>query len=328
MWSARSQNPTPPVAAGTVPAVTDQPERRAGTGAQAPGTGGDYDPASIPVREAATVLIVDERPDLQVLMLKRNARSIFVGDMWVFPGGAVDAADRSPEIETLVEGWSDASASARIAQPSGGLGFWVAALRETFEEAGLLLAGEPGVPDLVPLEPGSERFDHHRDGLNAGEREFASILRAEGLTMRAAEMHYVSQWITPLGPPRRYDTRFFLTERPASQVPLHDDDEAVHHEWVSAADAIEANESGEMVMMTPTVAMLKRLATFASVEEAMVSAAAAGPGDDEAIRIRFDDDGPHRIAFPADADYDLADPKAEHGVISWPAGSLPAPGPG
>ncbi len=308
--------------------MTDQPTRRAGTGAQAPGTGGDYDPESIPVREAATVLIVDERPDVHVLMLKRNARSIFVGDMWVFPGGAVDPADRHPEIEDLVEGWSDASASDRIAQPSGGLGFWVAALRETFEEAGLLLAGQPGLADVVPLEPGNERFDRHRDGLNAGELEFASILRSEGLTMRATEMHYVSQWVTPLGPPRRYDTRFFVTERPQTQVPLHDDDEAVHHEWVRAADAIEANESGEMVMMTPTVAMLKRLATFGSVDEAMASASAASPADDEAVRIRFDDDGPHRIAFPADDDYGTADPEAEHGVISWPAGSLPVPGPG
>lgn len=297
--------------------------RRAGTGAQSPGTGGDYEPAAVPVREAATVLIVDERPDVQVLMLKRNARSIFVGDMWVFPGGAVDPADRDPAIEALVDGWDDRSASRRIGRPSGGLGFWVAALRETFEEAGLLVAGRAGSRDLVPLEPGDERFDRHRDELNAGAGDFAAILRSEGLTMRAADMHYVSQWITPLGPPRRYDTRFFVTERPPSQVPLHDDDEAVHHEWVRPLDAIDANESGEMVMMTPTVAMLKRLATFGSVDEAITNASAAGPTDDEAVRIRFDDDGPHRIAFPGDDDYDQADPEAEHGVISWPAGSLP-----
>ena len=259
-------------------------------------------------------------------MLKRNARSIFVGDMWVFPGGAVDAADRSSDVEPLVDGWSDATASARIAKPSGGLGFWVAALRETFEEAGLLLAGARGASGVVPLGQGSERFDNHRDGLNAGVSDFCTILRAEGLTMRASDMHYVSQWITPLGPPRRYDTRFFVTERPSSQVPLHDDDEAVHHEWMSAADAITANEAGEMVMMTPTVAMLKRLATFASVDEAMASAAAATPTDDERIRIRFGDDGPHRIAFPGDPDYEEADPRAEHGIISWPAGSLPTPG--
>ncbi|MEM7288396.1 MAG: NUDIX hydrolase [Actinomycetota bacterium] len=306
--------------------MTDQQDRRAGTGAQAPGTGGDYDPDAIPVREAATVLIIDERPDLQVLMLKRNARSIFVGDMWVFPGGAVDEADRHPDVEDLVEGWSDDSASRRIARPAGGLGFWVAALRETFEEAGLLLAGERDGGHVVAIASGDARFDRHRDSLNAGQADFASILRTEGLTMRAADMHYVSQWITPLGPPRRYDTRFFVTERPQTQVPLHDDDEAVHHEWVSPADAIEANVRDEMVMMTPTVAMLQRLATFGSVDEAMSSASAAGPEHDEAIRIRFDDDGPHRIAFPADPDYADADPKAEHGVISWPAGTLPIPG--
>ena len=303
-----------------------QPPRRAGTGSQSPGAGGDFDPASVPVRDAATVLILDERPDLHVLMLKRNARSIFVGDMWVFPGGAVDAADRDPGIEPWVAGWDDGAASEHIQTEAGGLGYWVAALRETFEEAGLLLASPRGSRDLVNLGSDAGRFDAHRSGLNAGVADFGEILRSEQLELRADSVHYVSQWITPLGAPRRYDTRFFVTGHPVGQEALHDDDEAVHHEWVRADDAIRANEADEMIMMTPTIAMLKRLATFSSLDEAISSAAAADGSDDEAVRIRMGDDGPHRIVFPGDPDYHEADERAEHGRIRWPAGPRTVPG--
>ena len=74
-----------------------EPNQVASTGHTSPGSGGDFDPESIPIRSAATVLILADKPDLQVLMLKRNARSIFVGDMWVFPGGAVDPEDGTPQ---------------------------------------------------------------------------------------------------------------------------------------------------------------------------------------------------------------------------------------
>ena len=84
-----------------------QPEQTASGGHPSPGSGGDYDPESIVIRSAATVLILADRPDLQVLMLKRNARSIFVGDMWVFPGGAVDPEDGTPEADAVVEGLTD-----------------------------------------------------------------------------------------------------------------------------------------------------------------------------------------------------------------------------
>ena len=84
--------------------------------------------------------------------------------------------------------------------------------------------------------------------------EFRACLDLDG-----GGVHYVAQSATPLGPPRRYDTRFFVTAMPEGQVPLHDDDEAVDHEWVRATDALAANERGEMIMMTPTLSMLQRL---------------------------------------------------------------------
>lgn len=303
--------------------MADQPDKWISTGSAATGRNEDFDPAAVPIRTAATVLILDERPDLHVLMLKRNARSIFVGDMWVFPGGAVDDDDATQEADELVAGRTDAECSSQLGLESGGIAYWVAVLRETFEEAGLLFARHPDTGAMIDFHDAEveERFEAHRDVVNNTESAFVDIMAGEGLELDGAGVHYVAQWVTPLGSPRRYDTRFFVTSMPSGQVPLHDNDEAVNHEWVRAADALAANEVDEMIMMTPTLSMLQRLATFSSVDEAMAAAAGATQLDDERIRIRFNVNGHKRIAYPIDGDYTEADPNTESGVLRWPTGS-------
>ena len=297
-----------------------QPGQTASPGHPSPGSGGDYDPESIVIRLAATVLILADRPDLQVLMLKRNARSIFVGDMWVFPGGAVDPEDGTPEADAVVEGLTDTEASSNLGIEKGGVAFWVAALRETFEEAGILLARTPGKKELVDLSQSDteERFGTYRAGVNAGEVDFVSMVREQGLVLDGSGVHYVSRWVTPLGPPRRYDTRFFVTAMPQGQQPLHDDDEAVHHEWVRPAEALALNESDEMLMMTPTISMLNRLSRYRSAVDAISAAEGNNEEQDELVRIRYDIEGPGRIAWPDDPDYAQADPRLESGMVRWP----------
>ena len=297
-----------------------QPEQTVSGGHSSPGSGGDYDPESIVIRLAATVLILDDRPDLQVLMLKRNARSIFVGDMWVFPGGAVDPEDGTPEADAVVEGLSDTEASNNLGIEKGGVAFWVAALRETFEEAGILLARTPGKKELVDLSQSDteERFGAYRAGVNAGEVDFVSMVREQDLVLDGSGVHYVSRWVTPLGAPRRYDTRFFVTAMPEGQQALHDDDEAVHHEWIRPAEALALNESDEMLMMTPTVSMLNRLCRFRDAAEAITAAAGGTEDHNEMVRIRYGIEGPGRIAWPDDRDYGQADPRAESGMVRWP----------
>ena len=298
-------------------------ERWVSTGASSPGKGDDYDPTAVAVRNAATVLILDERPDLHVLMLKRNARSVFVGDMWVFPGGAVDPDDGTAEADAVVAGRTDSECSAELGIGSGGIAYWVAVLRETFEEAGVLIARHGADGEIIDFSDPevAARFAAHRDVVNATESVFVDVVTSEGLALDGAGVHYVANWVTPLGPPRRYDTRFFVTAMPSGQVPLHDNDEAVHHEWVRAADALAASEAGEMIMMTPTLSMLQRLATFSSVDEALASAASADSSVDEQIRIRFNVEGHGRIAYPADADYTDSSPDTENGMLRWPAGT-------
>ncbi|MED5553198.1 MAG: hypothetical protein VX785_10940, partial [Actinomycetota bacterium] len=258
--------------------------------------------------------------DLQVLMLKRNARSIFVGDMWVFPGGAVDPEDGTPEADAVVDGLTDIDASKCLGIDQGGIAFWVAALRETFEEAGILLARTPGDPELVDLSHSDTetRFSTYRDGVNAGEVDFVSMIRQQGLVLDGSGVHYVSRWVTPLGPPRRYDTRFFVTAMPEGQQPLHDDDEAVHHEWIRPVEALALNDSDEMLMMTPTISMLDRLSRYRNAAEAISAAEDNDENHDETVRIRYGIEGPGRIAWPEDPDYEQADPRVESGMVRWP----------
>src|SRR6516225_8569082 len=133
------------------------------------------DAANIAVRPAATVMLVRDAPasaggtQLQVLMVRRNLRSDFVGGAYVFPGGAVDPNDGGTEAEALCTGRSDAQASALLGIGTGGLAYWVAVVRETFEEAGLLLARRDGGPDILAGTPDEEaRFAAERVSVNAG----------------------------------------------------------------------------------------------------------------------------------------------------------------
>ncbi|MEK9824350.1 MAG: NUDIX hydrolase, partial [Gammaproteobacteria bacterium] len=130
----------------------------------------DFDPHSVPIRPAATVMLIDDRPDLQVFMMERHANTVFAGGMWVFPGGAVDHQDDPAYYQDIAIHRTDAEASKLMGLESGGLAYYMAAIRETFEEAGILLAlhAEDEAPLLIS-EQDMPRFNAYRDQLNAGE---------------------------------------------------------------------------------------------------------------------------------------------------------------
>jgi 8-oxo-dGTP pyrophosphatase MutT (NUDIX family) len=199
-------------------------------------------------------MIVDDRPELHVLMLRRRAASQFVPGMDVFPGGGVDAADVARPDGVALD---DAAASARLGLASGGLAYWMAAVRETAEEAGLEL-----VPDAL---------------------------------------HYVARWITPLGPPRRYDTRFFVAPLPPGQTPVADQSEAVHAEWLRPADALADVAAGRRAMLPPTVGMLRILASYAGSAELIEAAARAEAGADHRVQLAAEGEGRWRVLLPGEA---------------------------
>jgi 8-oxo-dGTP pyrophosphatase MutT (NUDIX family) len=259
---------------------------------------------AVPLRDAATVLILrDGAEGLEVFMVRRNLNSDFVGGAHVFPGGAVDPADRHVDLEPVCQGRTDADASRRLGIASGGLAFWVAAIRESFEEAGVLLAYDlDGYVDL-DAHHGLERWAHHRSQVDSGQLTMVDLCRLEGLRLAVDAMHYFGHWITPEGAPRRYDTRFFLAAAPPNQTPLHDDHEVIANEWVRPADAIARVESGELTMMPPTIASLKAIARFETAADAL--AAATEIVDVPTILPRvIATDGGVRIVLPGDPAYD------------------------
>jgi len=272
---------------------------------------------TIPVRDAATVMLVrdavdDGGPAIEVCMLRRNLASEFVAGAYVFPGGGVDPEDYGDDIEALCPGRTDAEASAILGIPSGGLAFWVAALRECFEEAGVLLAYRPGGEAdsagrfLDTSDPDtSARFVTYRDALNAGTLRLLDICRREGLALEVGSVHYVSHWITPELAPRRYDTRFFITAAPPGQVARHDDGETIASIWIRPTDALRRFEAGDIELLPPTIENLQHIGRFRTTAEVM--AWAEGVTDvPTVLPIVLFEDGQALVLRPGDEGYEEA----------------------
>ncbi|MEA3056200.1 MAG: hypothetical protein QOD30_1632 [Actinomycetota bacterium] len=267
-------------------------------------------------RDAATVMLVRDgaaRDDvdsrIEVFMLRRHLDSVFLGGAYVFPGGAVDDHDRHADLEAVCAGRTDAVASALLGldPPTGGLAFWVAGIREAFEEAGVLLAyGSDGaiVDWSDPLV--AARFAEHRKAVDAGERRLVDICRDEGLQLAADTVHYFSHWITPVGPPRRFDTRFFVARAPEGHTYLHDERETIDNAWVRPAEAIERQARGEVDIIFPTLRTLQTISRFETADELLTAAAAAGDIPTMLPRVVRDADGT-RILLPGDEGYDDGD---------------------
>jgi len=202
-------------------------------------------------------------------------------------------------------GRDDAEASRILGIERGGLGFFAAAIRECFEEAGILLALRAGGEPLSFVDPATERrFVEHRRALNAGETTLAAICLAEDLRLDLARISYFSHWITPEGAPRRYDTRFFVGVVPEGQVALHDDEEVVASTWIVPGEALARHHAGELDLMFPTMKNLEAIGRFTSAAELMAAAAAA---EVPAIlpRITVEGEGV-RIVLPGDEGYEEA----------------------
>ena len=151
----------------------------------------------------------------------------------------------------------DAEASAILSVPQGGLAYWVAAVRECFEEAGVLLAVDGAGVIRFDDPTVAARFNRHRHAVHDGTVRLVDLCGQEGLRLDTGGIEYVSHWITPVGERRRFDTRFFLARAPAAQEPLHDDGETIESRWIRPQDALAAFEAGDLAMLPPTVANVR-----------------------------------------------------------------------
>ncbi|MGH8988669.1 MAG: NUDIX hydrolase [Acidimicrobiales bacterium] len=270
-------------------------------------------------RPAATVMVVRDghhaSAPLEVLLLRRNLSSDFVGGAHVFPGGAVDPDDSGGRVARLCPGLDDGMASAILGVGAGGLAYWVAAVRECFEEAGLLFACRSDAAAVSSSGPGdATTLARWRAALHARERTFVEICESEGLSLSVAALRYFAHWITPDGAPRRYDTRFFVAAAPDDQAPTHDEHETIAHEWVRPAHALERCRAGGMELVLPTRRNLQAIGRFSTVADLLEAASAAGEIPTVLPRMVADERG-ERVLLPGDPDYDHPDP-----VTGQPAG--------
>lgn len=214
---------------------------------------GGYEPAT--PRPAATVVLArDGEAGPEVLLVRRPRRSSFAADAWVFPGGVVDAEDAAPQIVAGdAHGWA---ARLGLSDAEGAIAYVVAALREAFEETGILLSDPP-------LSRRAARAARRR--LLADESKLPELLRAHGARLDPGSVSYIAHWITPEPEPRRYDTRFFLAPVPPDHECELVGGELVEFGWVRPDDAVAAYTAGAMRLLPPTVDTLRRLAGRDSV---------------------------------------------------------------
>lgn len=241
------------------------------------------DAIEVPIKPAATVMLVrDTDGDLEVFMLRRTANAVFAGGMYVFPGGKVDPADGD-----------------------GDEGYRVAAIRECYEEAGVLLAVDAEGRMVDDGHPALA----HRTAVYAGDIDVRALAAEHGLRLATDALPWMSHWITPKGETsRRFDTRFFMAATPMGQTSHHDDNETVESMWVRPADALARHAAGELMLMPPTVTNLQFLAQHSTVAAAMAAGWAVGTPMCIMPKIRLDEAGRLvGIAMPGDPDYDTLD---------------------
>jgi len=265
------------------------------------------DRPGVAIRDAATIVLVrDGAPGVEVLMLLRSPEVEFSPGAYVFPGGAVDASDRDAESAELCVGRTDGEASEALGLRAGGLAFWLAAVRECFEEAGVLLATDRSGQPVSFADPStSARYRTYRRRMNSGDLGLLELCRTEGLTIPVDAIHYLAHWLTPPGAPRRYDTRFLMAAAPVEQEPLHDDGEAVASLWITPRQALDRNAAGEYELIRPTLETLDALSRFSSCADALDAIALMGRLPDSQPRMGAGGEGV-RVLLPGDGGWDAA----------------------
>jgi 8-oxo-dGTP pyrophosphatase MutT (NUDIX family) len=232
-------------------------------------------------KDASTVMLLRQRKNaagdaIELLMVLRHPNNKFVGNAYVYPGGALDEEDCSPEMDAFCRGMDREKAV--LVMPDiparKALGAWVAGIRESFEEVGILLAYDKnGSIITFDEEDKKKRFSAYRDALCGGKGNLKDMLTSEGLVLATDRVHYFSHWITPEPLPIRYDVRFFVAEAPERQDALHDGCELIKHVWITPQEALNAYESGNFGIVLPTIMTLKELCPFKTVGDVIKSAA-------------------------------------------------------
>ncbi len=233
-------------------------------------------PPEVPAvaRPAATIVLMrpGEAGDLEVLLLRRNRKTGFVPGAYVFPGGRVDSSDGlEPLVDRLIGLTRDGCAE-RLDLPDSdpeAVAYYIAAIREAFEETGILVGQrrDSGMP--APSIDASEGLMSCWHELLEDESKFPEVLDQMGCVMDGRDIEYIAHWVTPVAEPRRYDTRFFAAAVEPTQRVVLNRNEMTDALWIPPKDALIRNREGSLPMVFPTIKTLEGLAPFRSPEEAL-----------------------------------------------------------
>ena len=249
-------------------------------------------------RPASTILLLRDaaaKREIEVFMMVRHYEIDFNSGALVFPGGSVDKGDleiiQDPE---LYSGGEALDASA--------LSFRIAAIRETFEESGILLARPRGSKALIDAKRAGEIEANHRAQLCEGKTSFLKVLTDNGILLALDELVPYAHWITPEGMPKRFDTWFFLAAAPPEQAGAHDGKESTDSIWVSPREALEGGESGRFKLPFPTTRNLIRLGKQPNVKAALDDS--MGKPIVTVMPVVTKRDGVRQLRIPLEAGYD------------------------
>jgi 8-oxo-dGTP pyrophosphatase MutT (NUDIX family) len=216
--------------------------------------------AAVPVRPASTLLLLREQEKLEVLMVVRHHQVDFNSGAMVFPGGKIEESDASPDWAADTVGWDETAQEERAPR--------IAAIREAFEESGILLARHVDGREFL----GDKSVTTARADVDEGKRSFHDLVRAHGLKLDLSDLTPFSRWVTPTFMPKRFDTFFYLAVAPAEQLAISDGHETVEAEWVSPAGVLQQAREGKRTVVFPTRLNLGQLAESATVDEAVRAA--------------------------------------------------------
>lgn len=247
-------------------------------------------------RPASTILLLrDGAGAVEVFMMVRHYQIEFASGALVFPGGSVDAADSAivatPSLYAGVEGSDDDT-----------LAFRIAAIRETFEESGILLARVKGDDQMISAPQAKAIADAHREALGAGAISFAQILTDNDLVLALDVLVPYAHWITPESMPKRFDTWFFLAQAPPEQLGAHDGRESTDSIWLSPREALDGGASGRFTLPFPTTRNLIRLSQQPTVSAALAAARAMTVVTVMPVMTKTGDK--RQLRIPAEAGYD------------------------
>jgi 8-oxo-dGTP pyrophosphatase MutT (NUDIX family) len=258
-------------------------------------------PDAVPIRPAATILLVRDEPTFQVLMVKRHHQIDFASGALVFPGGKTHPGDHDPAWEALCIGWADVDADERPLR--------IAAIREAYEEAGILLARDRGGAMFC----GDARAEAARHAVAKDEQAFIDVVVELGVKLDFSVLTTFARWITPPLTPKRFDTWFYVTRAGSEQLAVCDGWETVDAEWIAPAEALRLAAAGERTVIFPTRMNLQLLAEAAGGADAVARAAARTLVTVEPKVERCD--GGQVLVIPPNAGYGVvAEPLSRVGI--------------